>query len=109
MAITKFDDDYRARRITAYLDFVDQIVKEKFESVKNSCFEIGSEITKYFEMLAETSPLKALYQPDPAVWRRRQGAQHSQTYLSARYVLTSRKGVSKKNRCQLLSGRELRR
>ena len=59
--ISKFDDDYRAKRITAYLDLVDQIVKKKFESVKNSCFEIGSEITKYFEMLSDKSPLKVLY------------------------------------------------
>jgi len=60
--ITKYEDDYRARRITAYLDLVDRIVRRKFESVKNSCFEIGSEITKYFEMLSERSPLKAMYQ-----------------------------------------------
>ena len=59
--ITKFDDDYRARRITAYLDIVDRIVKKKFEVIKDSCFEIGSEITKYFEMLSDSSPLKALY------------------------------------------------
>src|SRR3989338_5503117 len=60
--ITKYEHDYRARRITAYLNLVDQIVKKKFESVKNSCFEIGSEITKYFEMLSDKCPLKALYQ-----------------------------------------------
>lgn len=59
--ITKFDDDYRARRITAYLNLVDKIVKRKFEAVKSSCFEIGSEITKYFEMLSDKSPLKPLY------------------------------------------------
>jgi hypothetical protein len=60
--ITKYEEDFRARRITAYLNLVDQIVKRKFESVKNSCFELGSEITKYFEMLSDKSPLKALYQ-----------------------------------------------
>ena len=59
--ITKYEEDYRARRITAYLNLVDQIVKKKFEAVKNSRFEIGSEITKYFEMLSDRSPLKALY------------------------------------------------
>lgn len=59
--ITKYEEDYRAKRITAYLNLVDQIVKRKFESVKDSCFEIGSEITKYFEMLSEKSHLKALY------------------------------------------------
>lgn len=60
--ITKYEEDYRAKRITAYLNLVDQIVKKKFESVKNSCFEVGSEITKYFEMLSERSPLKMMYQ-----------------------------------------------
>src|SRR3989338_7222171 len=60
--ITKYEEDFRARRITAYLNLVDQIVKEKFETVKSSCFEIGSEITKYFEMLSDRSPLKAQYQ-----------------------------------------------
>ncbi|MGE0266899.1 MAG: hypothetical protein AB7S78_00405 [Candidatus Omnitrophota bacterium] len=59
--ITKYDEDFRARRITAYLNLVDKIVKQKFENVRNSCFEMGSEITKYFEMLANNSPLKKLY------------------------------------------------
>ncbi|HBR14024.1 MAG TPA: hypothetical protein DD723_00565 [Candidatus Omnitrophica bacterium] len=59
--ITQNDEDYRARRITAYLDLLDRIVKKNFEEVKSSCFEINTEITKYFEMLPETSPLKTLY------------------------------------------------
>ena len=59
--ITKYDEDYRARRITAYLNLVDRIVKKEFEELKNSAFESGSEITKYFELLAEDSPLKRLY------------------------------------------------
>ncbi|MCA9406467.1 MAG: hypothetical protein KC684_08015 [Candidatus Omnitrophica bacterium] len=60
--ITKYDHDYRARRITEYLNLVDRIVAEKFEQVRNSCFEIGSEITKYFEMISNNSPIKQLYQ-----------------------------------------------
>lgn len=59
--INKYDEDFRAKRITAYLNLVDQIVKEKFEAVKNSCFEFGSEITKYFELLSDHSPLKSTY------------------------------------------------
>ncbi len=59
--ITKYDEDYRARRITEYLNLVDRIVKQKFDVVKNSCFEVGSEITKYFELLPDHSPLKSLY------------------------------------------------
>ncbi|VAX37089.1 591aa hypothetical protein: FIG00906767 [hydrothermal vent metagenome] len=59
--ITKYDEDYRARRITAYLNLVDEIVKKKFEKVRSSSFEVKSEITKYFELLPDTSPLKILY------------------------------------------------
>src|SRR5208282_902549 len=49
--ITKYDDDFRARRITAYLDLVNRIVQRQFHKVKHSAFEAGSEITKYFLMI----------------------------------------------------------
>ena len=39
--ITKEDEDYRARRITAYLNLVDDIVQHEFEKVKSSAFEPG--------------------------------------------------------------------
>jgi len=61
IAITKKDDDCRARRITAYLNLIDRIVKKQVDELKNSAFKKGSEITKYFELLPETSPLKKLY------------------------------------------------
>jgi len=59
--ITKYDEDHRARRITEYLNLVDRIVKKQFESLQTSAFEGGTEITKYFELLADDSPLKILY------------------------------------------------
>jgi hypothetical protein len=59
--ITKYDEDYRARRITAYLDLVNRIVKRQFAELKASAFEPGTEITKYFEMLPEDSVLKAAW------------------------------------------------
>jgi hypothetical protein len=59
--ITSNDDDYRARRITEYLNLLHRIVHEQIESLKASAFETGSEIAKYFEMLADHSPLKSLY------------------------------------------------
>ncbi len=46
--ITSEQDDHRARRITAYLDLVDKIVKRDFEALRLSPFTPGSEITKYF-------------------------------------------------------------
>lgn len=59
--ISQKDEDHRARRITAYLNLVNQIVRDQTAKLRASPFEQGSEIVKYFEMLAERSPLKALY------------------------------------------------
>ena len=59
--IEKFDDDWRARRITAYLDLVNRIVAKQVEDLKKTAFEKGTEITKYFEFLPETSAAKILY------------------------------------------------
>jgi len=66
-AINQKEEDHRARRITGYLNLVNQIVNEQTTKLKASPFEQGSEITKYFEMLAEHSPLKALYRRLAAV------------------------------------------
>ena len=59
--ITKSDEDYRAKRTTAYLNLVHQIVQQNFERVKSSEFTPESEITKYFEMLSDKSPLAKSY------------------------------------------------
>ncbi len=59
--IKETEGDCRARRITAYLNLVKQIVDQNKEALRTSAFEEGSEITKYFEMLPENSPLKAQY------------------------------------------------
>ncbi len=55
------EDDARAHRVTAYLNMINQLVKEQFEELKNSPFESGSGITKYFEMLPDSSALKIKY------------------------------------------------
>ena len=60
--IAQKEKDSRARRITAYLNMVNRFVKEQFESLKNSAFVSGSEITKYFELLPDFSSLKIKYQ-----------------------------------------------
>src|SRR3989338_5618133 len=62
VAITKQDEDFRARRITEYLNLVDRIVKKQFAELKASAFEVGTEITKYFTLLPDDSPLKKLYE-----------------------------------------------
>jgi len=55
------EEDSRARRITAYLNMINQMVREQFEALKTSAFEIGSELHKYFEMLPDISQLKIRY------------------------------------------------
>jgi hypothetical protein len=57
-AISGLLEDHRAQRITAYLNMVDSIVKEKFEAVKNSFMEKGEELEKYMDMLPDMSSLK---------------------------------------------------
>lgn len=59
--IAATEEDSRAKRITAYLNMISQIVEEQFEKLKSSSFETGSDITKYFEMLPDFSELKMKY------------------------------------------------
>ncbi|HTP79239.1 MAG TPA: hypothetical protein VMM57_02420 [Bacteroidota bacterium] len=59
--IAKSETDGRARRVTAYLDTVQEIVRTKFEELKKkSCLE-ENEKKKYFELLPEGSVLKKGY------------------------------------------------
>ena len=61
-AITSKEPDYRARRITDYLNLLNSIVKEQFGKLKNSAFAAGSELSKYFEMLPDSSVLRLAYE-----------------------------------------------
>lgn len=54
-------EDGRARRITAYLDLVQQIVEQTFESIKSQPFFEKNDKAKYFEMLPDSSSLKSKY------------------------------------------------
>ncbi|KJS05647.1 MAG: hypothetical protein VR77_07725 [Flavobacteriales bacterium BRH_c54] len=54
-------EDYRAKRITAYLNLIDQIVQQNFNALKKESFTPESNLTKYFEMLPESSPLRKDY------------------------------------------------
>jgi predicted S18 family serine protease len=56
-AISNKVNDSRAKRITAYLNMVDQIVKNKFEQLKKSVAEKGGEFEKYMNMLLRMFPL----------------------------------------------------
>ena len=58
--IARHDEDARARRITAYLNLVDRLVRRQVQALQASPFEAGSDITRYYEMLPET-PLQSAY------------------------------------------------
>jgi hypothetical protein len=57
-AISTKVEDYRAKRITSYLNTVDTIVKQKFENLKKSFEDKTSEFEKYMDMLPDFSELK---------------------------------------------------
>jgi len=57
-AISTKVEDYRAKRITSYLNTVDTIVKQKFDSLKQSFEEKSSEFDKYMDMLPDFSDIK---------------------------------------------------
>ena len=59
--ITIHEEDFRAKRITDYLNLVHEIVTAQVEKLKQAAFETGSEIVKYFEMLPDDSKLKQFY------------------------------------------------
>lgn len=59
--ITTKEEDYRAKRITDYLNLVQRIVRQQVETLRKEPFEPGSEIVKYFEMLPDDNRLKARY------------------------------------------------
>lgn len=59
--ISDKEEDYRAKRITDYLNLVNEIVKEQVEKLRASAFEVGSDIVKYFEMLPGNNMLRQLY------------------------------------------------
>ena len=50
--------DYRANRITSYLNMVNKIVSEKFEEFTSSTQDKFEEVKKYFAMLPESSDVK---------------------------------------------------
>ena len=50
--------DYRADRITAYLDVVNKIVSDKFDEFTTSTKDKFEEIKKYFAMLPDSSDVK---------------------------------------------------
>ena len=59
--IKKEEEDSRAKRITAYLDLMDKLVNDQFSQLQHESFDQPSAIHPYFELLPESSYLKAAY------------------------------------------------
>lgn len=56
------EPDYRAKRITAYLNLLRKLVNQKLAQIRTQAIKPGSDIERYFELLPETAPLKNTYQ-----------------------------------------------
>lgn len=59
--IDKKTPDSRALRITAYLNLLNKLVTEQFDTLKKGLFEAGTDLWRYFELLPENSILKAQF------------------------------------------------
>ncbi|MFV0541551.1 MAG: hypothetical protein ACK5MZ_10015 [Aestuariibaculum sp.] len=57
--ITNKVDDFRAKRITSYLNLINDIVDKKFEALKKAALEKGDEFKTYLDMLPSTATLGA--------------------------------------------------
>jgi len=60
-AIKKTDSDYRAKRITGYLNLLNNLVNKQIAILKEQDFEEGTDLTQYFNLLPNSSALKKQY------------------------------------------------
>lgn len=51
-------EDFRAKRITSYLNLINDLAREKFESLKNITAEKRTELQSYLNILPENSTIK---------------------------------------------------
>lgn len=58
--ITVKMDDYRAKRITAYLNTIKEVVEEKFKALHLQSYLPDTELYKYVQMVPENSKIKIL-------------------------------------------------
>jgi hypothetical protein len=59
--ITDKMEDFRAKRITSYLDLIHRLAQDKFEQFKNATTETADDIKKYFNALPDSSTFKQEY------------------------------------------------
>lgn len=74
--ISDREDDSRARRITAYLNLVDRLVKEQMNRLRRSSLDTESELTRYLDLMPDDTYLKAMYRK----YRERSGVIEKQVY-----------------------------
>lgn len=60
--ISEKEDDYRAKRITSYLNLLNEIVSKQIEKIRSEDFEKDYDINHYFKMLPDNSVEKKIYQ-----------------------------------------------
>ena len=60
-AIGALEPDARARRITAWLDLVHDLLDRQMAALRALPFSPGNDKTKYFEMLPDDAPLRRVY------------------------------------------------
>jgi hypothetical protein len=56
--ITEKTEDFRAKRITSYLNLINYLAKKKFEELKSASIEKSSKLKEYFNMLPDSSSIK---------------------------------------------------
>lgn len=59
--ITKREHDFRARRITDYLNLLHRIVTRQMDELRAAPFAAESDLVRYCELLPDAAPLKSLY------------------------------------------------
>lgn len=56
--ISEKTKDFRAERITSYLNLLNKLAEKKFEELKNATIEKSHELKEYFNLLPDSSTLK---------------------------------------------------
>ena len=59
--IKKTDEDHRAKRITSYLNLLNDLVNEQVTDLRKQEFMPDSDVTRYFELLPNGSNSKEAY------------------------------------------------
>lgn len=57
-AISEKIEDFRAKRVTSYLNLINQLAEKKFEELKSTTIEKSNSLKEYFSMLPDSSSIK---------------------------------------------------